>query len=89
MATAKDLFRDRMIGTIFSVNPDASIQEACLLGEHNVGALLVMEKEEGEWILFERDIVRKVGLQGKSADETKVQDVMTTKVLYVEADQTC
>jgi len=89
MATAKDLFRDRMIGTIFSVNPDATIQEAVkLLTEHNVGALLVMDKQgKVGGILSERDIVRKVGLHSKSADETKVQDVMTTKVLYVEANQ--
>ena len=89
MATAKDLFRDRKIGTIFSVNPDATIQEAVkLLTEHNVGALLVMDKQgKVEGILSERDIVRKVGLHSKSADETKVQDVMTTKVLYVEANQ--
>ena len=46
MATAKDLFRDRMNETIFSVYPDASILEAVkLLNEHNVGALLVMDKQ--------------------------------------------
>jgi CBS domain-containing protein len=89
MANAKDLFRDRMIGTIFSVDRDSSIQEAVkLLTEHNVGALLVMDKQgKVDGILSERDIVRKVGLHSKSVGETKVQDVMTTKVLYVEADQ--
>jgi len=39
-------------------------------------------------ILSERDIVRKVGLRGKSADEKKVSQIMTSKVLYVEASQT-
>ena len=89
MATAKDLFRDRKVGTIFSVNPDASIQDAVkLLTEHNVGALLVMDTQgKVEGILSEHDIVRKVGLRSKSADEPKVRDVMTPKVLYVEADQ--
>ncbi len=77
------------MGMVFSVGPDASVQEALdLLAKHNVGALLVMDVDgKVAGILSERDIVRKVGLRGKSADKTKVQDVMTGKVLYVEADQ--
>jgi CBS domain-containing protein len=89
MATAKDLLRGRDLGRVFSVGPDANVQDAIdLLAAHNVGALLVMNaagKVEG--ILSERDIVRKVGLRGKSSDEIKVRQVMTAKVLYVEASQ--
>jgi len=89
MATAKDLLRGRSIGIVFSVGPDASVQDALdLLAEHNVGALLVMNVDgKVDGILSERDIVRKVGLHGRSADETKVREVMTGKVLYVEADR--
>jgi CBS domain-containing protein len=89
MSTAKDLLRGKAIGTVFSIEPDTSVQEALgRLAEHNVGALLVMDSEgKVAGILSERDIVRKVGLRGKSADEIKVRQVMTSKVLYVEADQ--
>jgi len=89
MATAKDLLRGRTMGEVFSVGPDASVQEALdLLAEHNVGALLVMDMNgRVNGILSERDIVRKVGLHGRSAYETKVREIMTGKVLYVEADQ--
>jgi len=89
MATAKDLLRGRTMGMVFSVGPDASVQAALdLLAEHNVGALLVMEpggKVAG--ILSERDIVRKVGLRGGLADATRVREIMTGKVFYVEAGQ--
>jgi CBS domain-containing protein len=89
MATAKDLLRGRDLGRVFSVEPDANVQEAIdLLAAHNVGAMLVMEatgKVVG--ILSERDIVRKVSLRGKGADVIKVREIMTTKVLYVEASQ--
>ena len=89
MATAKDLLRNRTMGEVFSVGPDESVLEAQrLLGEHNIGALLVMEmggKVNG--ILSERDIVRKVALQGKSADQTRVREIMTAKVHNVEANQ--
>ena len=89
MATAKDLLRNRTMGEVFSVGPDASVQEALdLLREHNVGALLVMEMDgKVNGILSERDIVRKVSWQDKSAEQTKVRDIMTGKVFYVEASQ--
>ena len=89
MATAKDLLRGRDLGRVFSVGPDANVQEAIdLLAAHNVGAMLVLEatgKVVG--ILSERDIVRKVSLRGKGADVIKVREIMTAKVLYVEASQ--
>jgi len=89
MATAKDLLRERKMGEVFSVGPDASVQHAIdLLNAHNVGALLVMEADgKVVGILSERDIVRKVALHGKLGVETKVRQVMTVKVLYVEASQ--
>ncbi len=89
MATAKDLLRGRDLGRVFSVGPDANVQEAIdLLAAHNVGAMLVMEASgKVVGILSERDIVRKVGLRGKGADIIKVREIMTTKVLYVEASQ--
>ena len=89
MATAKDLLRGRTMGMVFSVSPDASVQEALtLLATHNVGAMLVLDMDgKVAGILSERDIVRKVSLRGRSANETKVREVMTGKVLYVEADQ--
>lgn len=90
MATAKDLLRDRTMGEVFSIEPDASVQEAQdQLGQHNVGALLVMGMDgKVNGILSERDIVRKVSLRGKSADQIRVREIMTGKVFYVEANQT-
>ena len=89
MATAKDLLRGRDLGRVFSVGPDATVQDAIdLLAAHNVGTLLVMNTDgKVDGILSERDIVRKLGLQGKSAVEINVRQVMTGKVLYVEASQ--
>jgi len=89
MATAKDLLRNRTMGEVFSVGPDASVQEALdLLREHNVGALLVMEMDgKVNGILSERNIVRKVSWQDKSAEQTRVREIMTGKVFYVEASQ--
>ena len=89
MATAKDLLRDRVMGRVFSVEPDATVQDALsLLSAHNVGALLVMDaRGKVNGILSERDIVRKVSMRTRSADEIKVREIMTVKVLYVDASQ--
>jgi CBS domain-containing protein len=89
MATAKDLLIGRDLGRVFFVGPDASVQDAIdLLNAHNVGALLVMDADgKVVGILSERDIVRKVALRSKTSEEVKVRQVMTMKVLYVEASQ--
>jgi CBS domain-containing protein len=89
MANAKDLLRDRVMGRVFSVEPDATVQDALsLLSAHNVGALLVMDaRGKVNGILSERDIVRKVSMRTRSTDEIKVREIMTVKVLYVDASQ--
>lgn len=89
MAVARDLLRGREVGAVVSIAPDATVLEAQkLLAEANVGALLVMRPQgEVEGILSERDIVRKLDLQNSTASRTKVREIMTYKVLYVEAGE--
>jgi signal-transduction protein with cAMP-binding, CBS, and nucleotidyltransferase domain len=40
-----------------------------------------------EGILSERDCVRRVDLEGRTTKNTKVSEIMTSKVIYVEASQ--
>jgi CBS domain-containing protein len=75
-------------GEVFSISPDASVFDALrLMADHNSGALLVLREGEVAGILSERDCIRKVDLMGRTARETKVADIMTSKVIYVEAGQ--
>ncbi len=89
MATARDLIKNKSISQILSISPDASLIEAIrLMADHNVGAILVetiADKVQG--ILTERDILLKVDAQSRDAATTKVRDIMTAKVLYVESSQ--
>lgn len=89
MTTARDLMRNKRKLEILSIAPDASAFEAMkMMAEHNVGALLVFNPAgEVAGILSERDFARKLEVQGRSAQDTKVRDLMTEKVLYVEAGQ--
>jgi CBS domain-containing protein len=74
---------------IYSVNGQSTVYEAIkLMGEKNIGALLVMEADKLAGILSERDYARKVVLKGKASRETQVKEIMTENVLTVTKEDT-
>jgi CBS domain-containing protein len=87
MATVQDMIRKK--GTeIFVIAPSASVLDALrLMAKHNTGAVLVMEGGEMKGILSERDCVRKLELSGKQAKDTRVKDIMTAKVVTIQAEE--
>ena len=74
---------------IFSIGPDATVYEALgIMGSKDIGALLVMEGERLIGIISERDYARKVVLEGKRSQETKVCEIMTTRVVCTIPERT-
>ncbi len=87
MINVRDLIRKKG-GQIFSLGPEATVYDAMkLMAEKNTGAVLVMDGNKIAGIISERDCVRKVELAGKTAKTAKLSEIMTSKVLYVEASQ--
>lgn len=87
MSTVRDMIR-RKGGEIYSITPDSTVYEALeLMARHNTGALMVVSGNKVEGIISERDCVRKVDLAGKSAKTTMISEIMTSKVIYIEANQ--
>jgi CBS domain-containing protein len=87
MAIVRDLIQTKG-GQVWSIAPEATVYQALqLLADKKVGALLVMSDNKIKGILSERDCVRKVDLVGKASRTTKVSEIMTSSVLYVEASQ--
>lgn len=87
MSTVRDMIR-RKGGEIFSISPDSTVYEAlALMAKHNTGALMVLTGGKVEGIISERDCIRKVDLAGKSSQTTSVSEIMTSKVVYIEAGQ--
>jgi CBS domain-containing protein len=87
MINVRDLIRQKG-SQVFAVKPDASVLEALkLMASKNTGAVMVMNGDKVAGILSERDCVRKLELAGKTATNTKVSEIMTSNVLYVEASQ--
>jgi CBS domain-containing protein len=74
---------------VWSIGPDASVYEALrLMAEKNVGALMVVDKDELVGIISERDYAREIVLKDRSSHDTRVGAIMTRKVLYVRPEQT-
>ena len=73
---------------IFSVAPTDPVLTAIKkMAEHHVGALLVMNGDKLVGIISERDYARKVVLLGRSSEETRVEAIMTSRVITVTAKQ--
>jgi CBS domain-containing protein len=87
MTTLRDIIRKKG-EEVFSIAPEASVFEALkMMADHNTGALLVMSGGRVDGIISERDCVRRVELHGRTAKDTRVTDIMTSKVLYAQANQ--
>lgn len=72
---------------VYSITSDLSVYNALkIMGEKNVGALLVIEDEQLLGIISERDYARKIILKGKTSQETLVKEIMTEKVISVAPD---
>ncbi len=87
MITVREMIRKKG-DQIWSVRSDTTAFEAMkLMADKNVGAVLVIDKGKVVGILSERDCLRRLDLQGRNSRETKVGEIMTTKVFYVDADR--
>ena len=70
---------------VWSVSSKTLVLEALkLMADKRVGALLVLDDDKLVGIFSERDYARKVVLAGRSATETPVGELMTTKVFFVQ-----
>ena len=73
---------------IWSIGPAESVYDAIhLLAEKEIGALLVMDGDDLVGVISERDYARQIILKGKSSRETRVTDIMTSKVTTASPNQ--
>ena len=73
---------------VWSIEPGASVYDALVvMGEKQIGALLVMEGEKLIGIFSERDYARKIILKNRTSRDSKVEDIMTSKVICARPSQ--
>jgi len=88
MHTAHDILRSKG-QTVHSVRPDDTVLTALgVMAQHDIGAVLVMEREHLVGILTERDYARKVALAGRSSKDSAVRVIMTPHVVCVAPNRT-
>lgn len=88
MLKVKDILKTKG-NNIWSVSPEATVYEALeIMAEKKIGALVVLKDEKLAGIFSERDYARKVILLGKSSKDTPVGELMTSKVYFVQPEQT-
>ena len=89
MKSVAHILKSKADAGVHSIAPTASVYDALkLMAEKNIGALLVMEGADIVGIVTERDYARKIALLGRSSPQTRVSEVMTVAVMFVDPNQT-
>ena len=82
MPTVKDL----MTKNVVTIDANKTVIEAAaLMSENDIGDLIVMDDNTPVGIVTERDFVRRVLAEGKSAD-SKVSEVMTRPLKVIDPE---
>lgn len=81
--TVYDILHNKT-GEIWTTRPEDSVYDAIrLMGEKNIGALVVMDNGEIVGVLSERDYSRKVVLQGRTSRDTQVGEIISRPAITV------
>lgn len=70
---------------VHSIPSTITVYEALrIMGERNVGAVLVIEDDNLKGILSERDYARKIVLKNKASKDTFVHEIMDKEIVSVK-----
>jgi CBS domain-containing protein len=85
MENIKELLAQR---ELYTVSKGATIREVVFyMAEKGIGLVPIMDSGKLVGVFSERDLVKRVIAKNKSLDETKVEDVMSTKLIIAEANE--
>ncbi|MGB7621320.1 MAG: CBS domain-containing protein [Terriglobia bacterium] len=73
---------------VYFVRTDQTVQEAAhYMGERNVGAVVVLEKDRLAGIFSERDLMKRVVMRGLDPSKTKIEEVMTRELVSADSEE--
>jgi CBS domain-containing protein len=72
---------------VLTVDPDTSVREAIeKMEDISAGTVVVMEGGAVVGMVSERDVIRKVVLQGQKIDKVKVRELMSTDLTTIKPE---
>jgi CBS domain-containing protein len=87
MTTVRNLLEAKENETNYSIeSTDTVLQAIKVMAEARIGALLVTQGGKIVGIFTERDYLRKGENEGRAAKDTKIKDVMVSKMITVTRD---
>lgn len=87
MTTVRDILKVKG-AQVHHINPEASVLDALkVMAEHNIGALVVLDRGQLIGIVSERDYARKIVLKGRTSLATPVREIMSSTVVCARTDQ--
>jgi len=73
---------------LHTVSKGATIKDVVFyMAEKGVGLVPIMDSGKLVGVFSERDLVKRVIAQNKNLDETKVEDVMSTKLIIADVNE--
>ncbi len=89
MKSVAQILRTKALEGVATISPQATAQEAAaVMAGKRIGALVVTEDDTIVGIVSERDIARKLVQADRSAKKTRVSEIMSSPVMYVETTHT-
>ncbi|MBE0672414.1 MAG: CBS domain-containing protein [Anaerolineales bacterium] len=89
MTTVRKLLEAKETAKNFSVEASQTVLDALkVMAEAHIGAILVTENGKIIGIYTERDYLYKGEIEGRSAKDTKIKDVMVAKMITVTNETT-
>jgi CBS domain-containing protein len=85
MENIKDLLANR---ELYTVTKGTTIKDTVFyMAEKGVGLIPIMDEGKLVGVFSERDLVKRVIAKNRSLDETKVEDVMSTKLIIADVNK--
>ena len=84
--TLLEIINNKDIKELLTVNPKEPVIAALTtMAKYKIGALIVLDGQKMVGVISERDYAREIILEGKSSKDTRVEEIMTKKVLTLSA----
>ncbi|MEM3627032.1 MAG: CBS domain-containing protein [Candidatus Bathyarchaeia archaeon] len=76
---------DVMVKEVITIDENATVKEAAeIMNKFEIGCLIAIRKGKAMGIITERDLLKRVVAEARSATNTKVKDVMSSPLVVVE-----